>query len=103
MKAATKEGWGSASGRASDLEVKFVARMHLEEIKNAELVINMPGGPCGQPRGCDQSLNYLLGKDGKEKGLTVYFPKEDGSGWTCLLYGTHIVKGCGGRGGGCGD
>ncbi|MEV7783165.1 DddA-like double-stranded DNA deaminase toxin [Kitasatospora sp. NPDC088351] len=57
----------------------------------AQLVINMPGGPCREPLGCDQLLNFLLGPD---KGLTVYFPRADGNGLDIpLRYGTAISKG----------
>ncbi|MFD0276833.1 polymorphic toxin-type HINT domain-containing protein [Kitasatospora sp. NPDC127111] len=91
VKATTKEKLGVTSGRASDLEVKFVAKMEMEGIDDAELVINFPGGPCRQPLGCDKTLDVLLGD---KKGLTVYFPKADGSGeWDFLLYGTHKTKG----------
>ncbi|MFH9355360.1 polymorphic toxin-type HINT domain-containing protein [Kitasatospora sp. NPDC017646] len=93
VKAATKEGWGAASGRASDLEVKFVAKMHLDGIDDAELVINYPGGPCMQQFGCNAVLDGLLLKDpNKPKGLTVYFPMPDGS-WERKQYGTHRGRG----------
>ncbi|MET8542674.1 polymorphic toxin-type HINT domain-containing protein [Kitasatospora sp. NPDC004799] len=89
VKAATKELTGRVSGRASDLEVKWVARMHLEGIDEADLVINYETGPCMQQFGCNDVLDMLLLKDEKKpKGLTVWFPMPGGV-WKCKGYGTH--------------
>ncbi|WP_316528077.1 polymorphic toxin-type HINT domain-containing protein [Kitasatospora brasiliensis] len=101
VKTATKELRGTVSGRASDLEVKFVAKMHIDGIDDAELVINMWDGPCVEKNGCNETLDGLLSRDKKNpKGLTVYFPNSSGA-WDCLVYGTHRVKGRGGSGGKC--
>lgn len=51
----------STSWRASDVEQKFVAIMARDGIKEADLVINFPTGPCKDAElGCDAVLSSLL-------------------------------------------
>jgi hypothetical protein len=72
------------SWRASDVEQKFVAIMDRDSISDANLVINFPTGPCGDPRlGCDNVLDTLLGS---ERSLTVHWQDASGA-WQNRRYG----------------
>ncbi|MFE4516722.1 DddA-like double-stranded DNA deaminase toxin [Kitasatospora sp. NPDC056783] len=80
VKAATKELRGAVSGRASDLEVKSGAKMHVDGIGGAELVINMWGGPCTEKNGCDETPDGLL--SGDDMGLSgLRHPQGEGAWW----------------------
>ncbi|MGW2540195.1 DddA-like double-stranded DNA deaminase toxin [Kitasatospora sp. NPDC001574] len=66
-----------------DVEQKFVAIMHREQMAKAEIVINHSGGPCKDARlGCDAVLDYLLG----EKSLLIHWP-DPVEGWVEKAYG----------------
>ncbi|WP_234391124.1 DddA-like double-stranded DNA deaminase toxin [Nocardia suismassiliense] len=61
-------GGSSKAGWSSDVEMKAAEIMRKNGIKDAELVINHPFGPC---RGCDLTLKYVLEPGSR---LTVRWP-----------------------------
>ncbi|MFB7234857.1 DddA-like double-stranded DNA deaminase toxin [Streptomyces sp. NPDC056269] len=72
-----KEGvtTGYKTGNRFHTEPKFVAIMKLKVVKDADLVINNPEGPCPVIQGCDATLSALL----KDVGvLRVHWKDIDG-------------------------
>ncbi|WP_187645817.1 polymorphic toxin-type HINT domain-containing protein [Streptomyces sp. TRM49041] len=72
----------ATSSRASDVEQKFAAIMARDGIKEADLVINFPTGPCEVKLGCDQVLDALL----EDVGILRVRWKENGV-WQMNVYG----------------
>ncbi|HEV2372371.1 MAG TPA: LamG-like jellyroll fold domain-containing protein [Streptosporangiaceae bacterium] len=70
----------STSVNADHVEQKFVAIMLRDNINEADLVINHPGGPCPAAiLGCMDALDPLLGKG---RILTVHWPNGSGGYWS---------------------
>jgi hypothetical protein len=72
----------ATSWRASDVEQKFAAMMARDGIKEADIVINFPSGPCGVKLGCDDVLDALL----EDVGILRVRWKENGV-WQTNIYG----------------
>ena len=73
------------SGRASDVEQKFATWMRLEGVREADLVINNPKGPCRPRLGCTRTVPQLLDPGQR---LTVHWRDANGQWQRRVFEGT---------------